>query len=97
MAAVPENPQVRLKKSALVPAFTWLLALPIRFYRIFISPLMPNRCRYFPTCSEYALEALEVHGPFYGSWLSIKRIGRCHPWGNHGYDPVPKNKLPNKS
>ncbi len=97
MAAVPENPQVSLNKSVLARTFVWLLALPIRFYRICISPLIPNRCRHSPTCSEYALEALETHGPLYGSWLSVKRIGRCHPWGSHGYDPVPKNKLSNKS
>ena len=76
---------------------TQTLSLPIRFYRICISPLIPNRCRYFPTCSEYALEALETHGVMHGLWLSIKRIARCHPWGSHGYDPVPNKQNPKKS
>ncbi|MGG4398464.1 membrane protein insertion efficiency factor YidD [Paenibacillus thiaminolyticus] len=62
---------------------------PVRFYRKFISPLKPPTCRFYPTCSAYALEALEVHGPIKGSWLAIKRIGRCHPFHPGGYDPVP--------
>lgn len=67
-----------------------LIAIPVHVYRYAISPVIPSRCRYTPTCSEYALEALECHGPLKGSWLAIKRIGRCHPWGKHGYDPVPE-------
>ena len=70
-------------------ALAAMLALPVRFYRYFISPLLPPSCRYTPTCSEYALQALAVHGPFRGTWLTIRRLGRCHPWGGHGYDPVP--------
>ena len=70
-------------------AVAWLLALPIRFYRYVISPLMPRSCRYEPTCSAYAIEALRVHGPLKGTWLAVRRITRCHPWGGHGYDPVP--------
>lgn len=66
-----------------------LLSLPIYFYRAAISPLLPPACRYTPTCSAYALEALRRHGPLRGSWLAIKRIMRCHPWGGSGYDPVP--------
>lgn len=69
--------------------FVWILLLPIRFYRAFISPLLPPSCRYTPTCSEYAMIALKRHGVFKGLWLSIKRIMRCHPWGGSGYDPVP--------
>lgn len=65
-----------------------LLAL-IQGYQYFISPLIPPRCRYTPTCSEYGLQAIKKHGPFKGTWLTIKRISRCHPWGGHGYDPVP--------
>lgn len=61
----------------------------VRFYRTFISPLTPPSCRYTPTCSAYALEALERHGALKGSWLSVRRILRCHPWGGSGYDPVP--------
>lgn len=67
----------------------WMLCIPIRFYQRCISPLMPKACRYEPTCSQYALEALRKHGPLKGLWLTIKRIGRCHPWGGSGYDPVP--------
>ncbi|MFN3233446.1 MAG: membrane protein insertion efficiency factor YidD [Alphaproteobacteria bacterium] len=70
-------------------ALTWLLSLPIRFYRLVLSPVLPQSCRYHPTCSSYALEALQVHGPLKGLWLTAKRLGRCHPWGGHGLDPVP--------
>jgi len=66
-----------------------LLIAPIRFYRAFISPLFPPVCRFTPTCSQYAIEAIEKHGPVKGTWLAIKRICRCHPWGGSGYDPVP--------
>jgi len=67
---------------------TILLCL-IRFYRGYISPLKPPVCRFTPTCSEYALEAIMKYGAIKGSWLAIKRICRCHPWGGSGYDPVP--------
>lgn len=66
-----------------------LIALPIRFYRVAISPYTPPSCRFTPTCSQYALEALKRHGALRGSWLTAKRICRCHPWGGSGYDPVP--------
>lgn len=66
-----------------------LLILPIRGYQRFISPLTPPVCRFTPTCSQYAVEALQKHGPFRGLYLAIRRILRCHPWGGHGYDPVP--------
>ena len=68
---------------------TLLLIAPIRFSRRFISPYTPPSCRYTPTCSQYAIEALRKHGPFKGSWLAVRRILLCHPWGGHGYDPVP--------
>ncbi len=64
----------------------------VKFYKGAISPLLPPSCRYTPTCSEYALEALRIHGPLRGSILAIKRILRCHPWGGSGYDPVPPAK-----
>lgn len=66
-----------------------LLILPIRLYQMFISPLTPPSCRFTPTCSQYAIEALRKHGPFKGTYLAIRRILRCHPWGGSGYDPVP--------
>ncbi|MBR2326103.1 MAG: membrane protein insertion efficiency factor YidD [Alistipes sp.] len=70
-----------------------IVALPfigaIRFYQRCISPYTPAACRYTPTCSQYALEAIKKHGVVKGCWLAAKRIGRCHPWGGSGYDPVP--------
>ncbi len=61
----------------------------IKLYQWIISPILGPKCRYTPTCSAYALEAFKKYGPFKGFWLSLKRISRCHPWGGHGYDPVP--------
>ena len=66
-----------------------LMALPIRAYRLILSPWVGHGCRYQPTCSAYALGALERHGAWRGTVLAIRRIGRCHPWGGSGYDPVP--------
>lgn len=63
--------------------------LLVRFYQIVISPLTPATCRFEPTCSHYTVEALQKHGLLKGSWLAIKRISSCHPWGKSGYDPVP--------
>ena len=65
-----------------------MLAL-IWFYRTCISPLKPPTCRFTPTCSQYAVEAIKKHGPFKGGWLALRRILRCHPFGGSGYDPVP--------
>jgi putative membrane protein insertion efficiency factor len=70
----------------------WPLLALVWLYRMLISPWLGANCRYEPTCSQYALEALREHGAFHGSWLAAKRIGRCHPWGGHGYDPVPGKK-----
>ena len=61
----------------------------IQVYRYGLAPMLPGRCRYLPTCSHYGLEALQVHGPLLGSWLTLHRFLRCHPWGGHGFDPVP--------
>jgi len=72
-----------------IKSLGWLLMLPIRFYRKFISPLTPPSCRFTPTCSEYAIEAITKHGPFKGTWLAIRRVLRCRPGGGSGYDPVP--------
>ncbi len=70
-----------------------LLSAPIHFYRVVISPLVPPACRFQPTCSQYALDALKIHGPLRGSWLALRRILRCHPikalGGASGFDPVP--------
>ena len=66
-----------------------LAIAPIRFYQGAISPMFPPSCRYTPTCSHYAIEAIEKHGALKGGLLAIKRICRCHPWGGSGYDPVP--------
>jgi uncharacterized protein len=69
--------------------FVLILIIPIKIYKYLISPILPNACRYSPTCSEYAVEALKKHGPFKGLYLAIKRILSCNPWGGSGYDPVP--------
>ena len=61
----------------------------VRLYQLFLSPVLPPSCRYVPSCSDYALEALAQHGPLRGLWLAARRLARCHPWGGSGYDPVP--------
>lgn len=61
----------------------------VRLYQVTLSPLIGGQCRYHPTCSRYAIEALNEHGPIRGSWMTIRRIGRCHPFARGGYDPVP--------
>lgn len=66
-----------------------LVLAAIRFYQAAISPLRPSACRYVPTCSEYARQAVERHGPWRGGWLAVRRVLRCHPLGGRGYDPVP--------
>lgn len=65
------------------------LILVIRGYQLWISPLLPSACRYYPTCSGYAVEAIEKYGAVNGSWLAVRRIARCHPFHSGGYDPVP--------
>jgi len=66
-----------------------LLILGVRGYQRVLSPLMGGQCRFTPSCSIYALEAIERHGAIRGSWLVVRRVGRCHPWGGGGHDPVP--------
>ena len=66
-----------------------ILLVPVRIYQWTISPLLPASCRHVPTCSQYTMEALRIHGVLRGTYLSVRRFIRCHPWGTHGYDPVP--------
>jgi len=66
-----------------------VLVLPIRLYQRLISPVLPHRCRFYPSCSEYAREAILRYGPFKGGWLALRRLLRCGPWHPGGYDPVP--------
>ncbi|MDA1099394.1 MAG: membrane protein insertion efficiency factor YidD [Proteobacteria bacterium] len=73
---------------------TLLLRGAIHVYRLCLAPLLPGHCRYLPSCSHYGLEALQRHGPIHGSWLTLRRLLRCHPWGGHGHDPVPQTYLP---
>lgn len=73
----------------LISYLRFICILPIRFYQLCISPLLPPACRYYPSCSAYAVQAILRHGIFRGGWLALKRILRCHPWGGSGYDPVP--------
>ena len=67
----------------------WLLAIPVQLYRLLISPWKPATCRFRPTCSQYALDALRAHGALRGSWLTVHRLCRCHPFTEAGFDPVP--------
>ena len=72
----------------------FILTVPIKIYQWVISPLLPKTCRYVPTCSEYALDALRIHGPVKGLIMGTRRILSCHPWGGQGYDPVPPKGTP---
>ena len=73
-----------------------IVALPVRAYRLVFSPWVGHNCRYQPTCSAYALDALQQHGAIKGTWLAARRIGRCNPWGRQGYDPVPDKDKPDR-
>lgn len=75
--------------SRLADSVVWLLLLPLKAYRRFVSPYLPPVCRFHPSCSAYAVEALQVHGPLRGVWLTTRRLLRCAPWHPGGYDPVP--------
>ncbi|HMW37917.1 MAG TPA: membrane protein insertion efficiency factor YidD [Saprospiraceae bacterium] len=68
----------------------WLVKGPVRLYQILLSPMLGKNCRYNPTCSNYMLQAVDEWGLFKGTWLGLRRISRCHPWGGSGDDPVPK-------
>jgi putative membrane protein insertion efficiency factor len=67
----------------------FLIAL-IRGYQYLISPLLGNHCRFYPSCSQYTVQAIEIHGPIRGTWMGLRRLSRCHPWHAGGYDPVPE-------
>ena len=78
--------------SKLSRLLAWPLIGLVKLYRVAISPWLGVNCRFQPTCSEYAIESLRYHGALKGTWLAARRIGRCHPWGGSGYDPVPDDK-----
>ena len=81
--------EIRRFCRAVMHGLGWLLFQPIRFYQRYISPLTPPTCRFTPSCSNYAIQAIRKHGPFKGLALAVWRILRCNPWGGSGYDPVP--------
>lgn len=83
---------VRRGARALGRLVALLLVLPIRGYQLAVSPLLGPRCRFYPSCSAYAVEALTTHGPLRGSWLAVRRLLRCHPWNPGGLDPVPPKR-----
>lgn len=87
--AMKSKTQTDSSPSAVSRGIASVLALPIHFYRYAISPYTPPSCRFTPTCSKYAIEALKRHGAMRGTWLTVRRLCRCHPWGGSGYDPVP--------
>jgi putative membrane protein insertion efficiency factor len=75
-------------------AAVWLMVAPLRVYQRFVSPFLPPSCRFHPSCSAYAIEALQRHGPLLGTWLTVRRLLRCAPWHPGGYDPVPAEPTP---
>lgn len=75
----------------------WLLLKIIRIYQLFLSPVLGSNCRFEPTCSCYTHQAIETHGAIKGTWLGIRRIGKCHPWNEGGYDPVPSRENHSKT
>jgi putative membrane protein insertion efficiency factor len=96
--ALVSSLQERINNFFLIRWIRWLLValltVPIKIYQWIISPALPKTCRYHPSCSEYALEALKIHGPIKGLIMGTKRILSCHPWGGHGHDPVPSKGTP---
>ena len=84
----PSNPVVAAVRTVRT-GIGWVLIAFVRLYQLFLSPLLPSACRYYPSCSAYAIQAIERHGPIRGVWLAARRIGRCNPFRPGGYDPVP--------
>jgi putative membrane protein insertion efficiency factor len=82
----------RREKRKRVSTAAWGLIAIVRMYQVFLGPLIGGNCRFQPTCSVYSMEALRRHGAVRGAWLTVRRIGRCHPWGGGGYDPVPESR-----
>jgi len=72
--------------------FKWIFLIPVKLYQWIISPLTPGSCRHSPTCSAYTVEAINEWGGLKGTWLGLKRLSKCHPWGTSGHDPVPKKE-----
>ena len=81
-----------MNRSKLGRVLSWALQMMIRCYRLLISPALPPSCRYLPSCSDYAMEAIGRHGALVGLGLALRRLARCHPWGGSGYDPVPATR-----
>jgi uncharacterized protein len=91
VAEKPVRRAPRAVEAALRRVIEASLIAAIRVYRLCLSPWLGRDCRYWPTCSVYAIEAIERFGPYRGAWLAARRIGRCHPWGGSGYDPIPEH------
>ncbi len=94
MPFVGKQNQCPPSQASWIPAFAGmtvggLLRALIRGYQLFLSPFLGGTCRYTPSCSRYAEEAVRIHGPWRGGWLAVRRLLRCHPWGGNPYDPVP--------
>jgi uncharacterized protein len=83
-------------KEIILRVLEWIFLIPVYIYKYAISPLTPASCRHIPSCSEYAVQAIKIHGPFKGFMLAVRRISRCHPWGTEGYDPVPPKEDPKR-
>jgi putative membrane protein insertion efficiency factor len=86
-----------MNRAKLGRLLNWVLRIMIRCYQILISPLLPPSCRYLPSCSDYAMEAIGRHGAVVGLGLALRRLARCHPWGGNGYDPVPGTRRLDRS
>jgi len=85
-----DNLSLEFSSGMLRKVFKTLVLIPVYIYRWVISPLTPGSCRHVPTCSEYMVDAVKTHGPGQGFLMGLNRLSRCHPWGTHGYDPVPR-------